>query len=180
MKIWNRIVIDLFAISLTTGSVECKAQTQEWKKHDVAVVYGWNPLNDRNFWDGNKYKSIGMVSAQYVFSITKGFGIGGVFGYQHYSHRHFDYVANDLTGMLIIRANWVNKSDYSLYSKAGIGMHFMNDDDNVKSDYTTTAAIIPLPSIGGTFSLGNGFFGLAEFSLFSSQGLFLVGAGYRF
>lgn len=163
------------------GIIECKAQAQEWKKHDVAVVYGWNPiLDDRRFWDGNEYKSIGMISAQYVFSITKGFGIGAVFGYQHYSHRHFDYVANDLTGMLILRANWVNKPDFTLYSKAGIGMHFMNDNDNKKSDDTTIAAIIPLPSIGGTFSLDNGFFGLAEFSLFSSQGLFLAGEGRRF
>ena len=173
--------IVLFVIALTTGTIECKAQTQEWKKHDVAVVYGWNPIiDDRHFWEGKDYKSIGMISAQYVLNITKGFGIGAVFGYQHYSHRYFDYVANDLTGMLIIRANWVNKQDYTLYSKAGIGMHFMNDNDNKESDETTTAAIIPIPSIGGTFDLGNGFFGLAEFSLFSSQGLILIGAGYRF
>ena len=144
--------IILFVIALTTGSVECKAQTQKWKKHDVAVVYGWDPLNDRSFWHKDAYKSIGMISVQYVFNISKQFGIGAVFGYQHYSHRHFDYVANDLTGMLIIRANWVNKPDFTLYSKAGIGLHFMNDDDNVKSDDITTAAIIPLPSIGGTFS----------------------------
>lgn len=173
-----KLKVTLFVIVLTMGTIECKAQTQEWKKHDVAIVYGWNPIMDDRRSD--RYKSIGMISAQYVLNISKGFGIGAVFGYQYYSHRHFNYAANDLTGMLIIRANWVNKPDFALYSKAGIGMHFMNDNDNIESDDTTTAGIIPLPSIGVNFSLDNGFFGLVEFSLFSSQGLFLVGAGYSF
>ena len=174
-----KILIALFAVMMTT--IECKAQEQEWKKHDVSVIYGWKPvLDNRNRLFGDSdYKSIGMFSAQYVFNVIKYFGIGAVFGYQHYSHRYNNSVANDLTGMLIIRVNWINNPDFTLYSKAGIGMHFMNDNDNRK-DHTTTAAIIPVPSIGGTISLVKGFFGLIEYSLFSSQGLFLVGAGYRF
>lgn len=106
-----KIIFTLLVIMM--GTCFCEAQTEEYKKHDVSVIYGWRPLIDdrNNLFFGSGYKSLGMFSAQYVFNVIKYFGIGAVFGYQHYSHRHFNYAANDLTGMVIIRVNWINNPD---------------------------------------------------------------------
>ena len=146
----------------------------------MSLNYGVALLTDRGFWGDNRYKSNGMFSVQYVLNATERFGIGAVIGYEHSSGKHSNYSANDFMAMLIVRATWINKPSFTLYSKAGIGKCWMSDNDNVVSDDSSTAGIIPLPSIGGTCSLGKNFYALTEFSLFSSQGLLLFGAGYRF
>lgn len=173
-------------IALSACSSEVNAQ--EWKRHDVAFVYGFGSYaNDRDFWDRDAYKNSGVFSAQYVFNITKRFGVGAVFGYEHFAAiSRFDNSADDFSAMFVIRANWITKPDFTLYSKAGVGRYFRNGKTNYrigefnyrKSNDKTTALIIP--SIGATFSLGKGFFGLSEFSLYSSQGMLLFGVGYRF
>lgn len=170
----------LFFLALMTVSICVMGQPTTRKLHDVSLVYGVSPLADRDVW-GDEYKGKGMFSAQYVLNASERFGIGAVFGYEHFTVNQSDNSANDFMAMFIVRATWIYKPDFTLYSKAGIGYYWMNDNDNVSSsDDRSVAFILPIPSIGATFSLGRNFFAMTEFSLFSTQGLLLFGAGYRF
>lgn len=174
-KVKSRYLL-LMAILLPLSAYGEEATQRRY--HDVSVIYGFSPMTDRNFWDGDEYKSLGAITAQYIFNISKRVGIGASIGYQHYDARHASYTANDLTGMLILRLNWINKQDFTLYSRTGFGVCLMNDNSNKQGDNQSTA--FQLPSIGTTFDLGKGFWGLAEFSLFSYQGLLMLGVGYSF
>ena len=175
----NRIKKTIYIlVAMTMESTVTIGQTMERKLHDVSVFYGALPFTDRGLWE-KKYKSVGIFSAQYIFNTSKRFGIGAVIGYQHYNHRHFDDVANDITGMIVMRANWINKPDFTLYSKAGIGICFMNANDNIIRSYNSCFAL-QLPSIGMTYNLGKNLYCLGEFSIISSLGMFMFGAEYKF
>lgn len=89
--------------SMMIGTNHTIGQTTERKLHDVSVFYGTLPFTDRGFWEKAKYESIGIFSAQYIFNTSKRFGISTIMGYQHYSHRHSCYSANDITGMIVVR-----------------------------------------------------------------------------
>ena len=166
----------LILIAVLIGTTITKGQTTEWKKHDVAVIYGAAPFSFRDIWDN--YNSVGIFTAQYVYNPIKWLGIGAVVGYQHFyaDNKHaYNSYANDITGMVVVRANWINRSNFMLYSKAGIGMVTLKEE---KED-TETAAALQIPLIGTAFSLGKDFFGLAELGI-GSQGWLMLGAGYRF
>ena len=172
----NRTVI-LFILALLTGTTPVMGQSESEKPklHDVSLIYGIGPYTGRD-WMGGRYMGNGMLSVQYVLNASEVLGIGAVFGYDHYTKEHSDYSADDFMAMFIVRATWLDRQKFTIYSKAGLGYCWMGK----KGGDGYTAFIIPLPSIGATFNLGKNFFALTEFSLFSTQGLLLLGAGYRF
>lgn len=152
-----------------------QSESEKPKLHDVSLIYGIGPYTGRD-WMGGRYMGNGMLSVQYVLNASEVLGIGAVLGYDHYTEKHSDYTSDDFMAMFIVRATWLNRPKFTLYSKAGLGYCWMGK----KGGDGYTAYILPLPSIGATFSLGKNFYALTEFSLLSTQGLLLFGAGYRF
>ena len=176
----------LVLIAAIMGTRVALGQTAEWKKHDVAAVYGMLPIEEWGlFGEREKYKRNGVFSVQYHYNITKVIGFGAAIGYAHYTSRdrYDNYTANDITAMFLLRVSWINKPKFMLYSKVGLGFCAMNDNDTTNGHHDTNLAFqLPLiiPTIGTEFSLGKDFFGLAELGGISSLGMLMIGAGYKF
>ena len=162
----------------TMGTLMANGQTAERKKHDTSVVYGFSPFTFHDIWDDTH--SIGIFSVQYLYNPAKWLGIGVMIGLQHFeANKSWSYSGNDYTAMFLLRANWINKPNFMLYSKAGIGSTIQHENNSLNENNNDNAAALQISLIGTNFSLGKDFFGMAELGI-GSQGLLMLGAGYKF
>lgn len=170
MQAFVGVIIIVISL-LYTPSIS--AQKTEMKNNDVSLIYGIKPFSWRNIFDNST--SIGIFSLQYMRQTARWLGVGAMIGYQHFGKKNeFDQSGDDFTAMAMLRVSWINKPNFVLYSKAGIGATW----GNYNSDGNTGAAL-QLPLIGASFNLGKGFFGLAELG-FGSLGFLMLGGGYCF
>ncbi len=181
------ILLMLLASSSTAFS------QSDFKRHEVAVGYGFVPSSDfidafsdglvsafTGFKDKNK-RSMGSISLMYNYHLNKTFGIGGVISY---SHRSKDWVNNDNQGDLIkqkfdyitimprVKGDWIHGRIFTLYSAVSAGMVIYKDkfgnesDTSVKFGWQISALGFEIGSTIGAFAeVGVGQLGIATVGL---------------
>ena len=162
MKLW------LVVVGIWLGETVANAQEEMPKKNEVSIGVGLIPF----LWVGcqaepeYKYNIIGFsVTAQYMRQIAKGLDVGFLVGW---------YPAEgetDVSAMLAIRGNWVNKPSLKVYSELDCG-GLWSTKKHRNGVYQYTLA-------GVNYSFGKDFFGQVEFG-FGSKGLISVVVGYKF
>ena len=156
------------AIGIWLGTATAFGQEETSKKNEVSIGVGLFPFLGVGCQAEPEYRYdiIGFsVTAQYMRQIAKGLDVGFLVGW---------YPAEgetDVSAMLAIRGNWVNKPSLKVYSELDCG-GLWSTKKHRNGVYQYTLA-------GVNYSFGKDFFGQVEFG-FGSKGLISVGVGYKF
>lgn len=182
-------------------------------KHEVSIALGvgstsqlfdtYEDIGNALFgWDSKDEKYIGPISAEYFYHINKWLGIGSIFvfgnykvnlydnGYGYYSYsrnnsnkRLGKKSCNYYTLLPTVKFNFVRKTHFGLYSKAGLGVTYRTESTeyNFDNDYDTDKSFLlnwQLSFIG--VEAGSPYLrGFAELGL-GEQGVVCAGLRYKF
>lgn len=154
----------------------------EWK-NEVSIAYGGGSNTDivmslaKGMFSGKQLDYWGPVSAEYFYRPTERLGVGAVASISGCKwDDEGDAKSTYFTLMPAVKYNWLNKSHFSMYSKAAVGLT-VSAESGSKRDESKVIFNWQASFIGMEF--GGAFRGFFEFGM-GEQGIILGGLRYKF
>lgn len=177
----------LFLIAaMVVASLGINAQ-DEAPKYEIAVAYGAGCNTDlmgsfyKGIFTGKQLDYWGPVSAEFFYRPKEKLGVGVVAGVGGCKWDDESSAKSTFISVMpAVKYNWLNKKNFSMYSKAAVGVTFVSEkgfDDNKKSDDGNVSFNFQASFVGLEF--GSALRGFAEFGI-GEQGMALAGIRYKF
>lgn len=138
---------------------------------------------------GARYTT-GAISLGYTYSFSRWLSLGGTISYTGEFQNTYDRISDRMTGgrtwsdislTPMVRFTYLNRKYVRLYSQLGVGLQISIErgktDDGVRNK--VLAHITGHATFFGV-SVGNRVFGFGELLGVGSQGVFVIGIGYKF
>ena len=155
--------------------------------HNFWLGYGIMPLNDLIYSAADQFndidggiKKMGALSLGYDYRATKVFSVGMSFTYSS----NWVKSGNDkgtlsfYTIMPTLKFNWLNRDNFSIYSRFSLGLMNVSGKTNVDNEkYSVSTIMVQVSPIGAEFKVGQ------NIMVFGEAGIGMTGiimAGVRF
>ena len=187
-------------------------QTDYENRHDVALSYGFYSNSGiisifediltiaatvgHGYFDNEKF--IGPISAEYFYRVNNWLGVGGIGAFATQGKDIMSEFSNEFsktikkegsarlnyyTLMPALKADWLRRPHFGMYSKVGLGATIFTDshkyDDGTK-DSGSAVGFTWQASLLGLEAGSNNLRGFLEFSLLGEQGSIVVGLRHKF
>ena len=173
----------LMVVVAMMATVSANAQ-QEWK-NEISIAYGRGSNTDvltsifKGMFTGEQLDYWGPVSIEYFRRVDSSnrFGIGAIAAIGGCKwDDETDAKATYYTFMPSVKYNWLNKSHFSMYSKAAFGITYSSNSGSKKSD---SGANVNWQASFIGMEFGSAFRGFVELGT-GEQGIIMAGLRYKF
>ena len=171
----------LLVVAALMATVNVSAQ-DEWK-NEISIAYGGGANTDivmslaKGMFTGKQLDYWGPISAEYFYRPDERLGVGGIFAISGCKWDDTgDAKSKYYTVMPAVKYNWLNKSGFSMYSKAAIGLT-VDSQSGGRESKTEVLFNWQASLIGMDF--GGAFRGFVELGM-GEQGIILGGLRYKF
>ena len=171
----------LLVVAALMATMNVSAQ-DEWK-NEISIAYGGGANTDivmslaKGMFTGKQLDYWGPISAEYFYRPDERLGIGGIFAISGCKWDDTgDAKSKYYTVMPAVKYNWLNKSGFSMYSKAAVGLTV--DSQSGGRESKTEVLFNWQASLVG-MDFGGAFRGFVELGL-GEQGIILGGLRYKF
>lgn len=178
-------------------------------RHDVALSYGFysnsgiisvfediltiSTTVGHGYFDNEKF--IGPISAEYFYRVNNWLGVGGIGAFATQGKDIMSEFSkttiakegsarlNYYTLMPALKADWLRRPHFGMYSKVGLGATIFTDShkyDDATKDSGSAVGFTWQASLLGLEAGSNNLRGFLEFSLLGEQGSIVVGLRHKF
>ncbi|MBP5619974.1 MAG: hypothetical protein J6X23_05970 [Bacteroidaceae bacterium] len=209
----KRLKVCFFIAAIFLGSNVASAkigdnQTDYENRHEVAVSYGFfsnssviSTFDDiltimvtggHGYFDNEKF--IGPISAEYFYRVNNWLGVGGIGAYATQGKDIMSEFSkttpkegtarlNYYTLMPALKADWLRRPHFGMYSKLGLGATIFTDSHSYNDGTKNSDSAVGFTwqaSLLGLEAGSNSLRGFLEFSLIGEQGSIVIGLRHKF
>lgn len=175
----KKLFLSVFASLMAIATVNA----QSYWKNEICIAYGGGSNTDivssigKGMFTGKQLSYWGPISMEYFYRPVENFGVGAVAAIAGCKwDDEGDAKSRYYTIMPAIKYNWLNRTHFSMYSKAAVGITIFSES-GTKNNKTTTVFNWQASLVGAEF--GGAFRGFVELGT-GEQGIILGGLRYKF